>query len=816
MNLVSPVLFLSVLAGSLAAQDPDAVRSAVRPTSGVPLLQRDEVQQPAATPSASLDAAVALSVSRTPIHTQEADPVGGAYGIWAAGTKYKVGFAGDMTFVPYLGAAYPHNQPFSWHTTAVRVGNTELLDAQQVAARAQTTYQYRYQFGGITEVYDVREEGLEQSFVIDRRPQGTGDLIVEGRVETGLRADNVGPAHRPIPFFDAEGRNIITYGEAYAVDATGQKVSAETSFEAGTLRIHVNGEWLAKASYPVVVDPLITPTRVDFGTLRESVDLCRDDTGNQKMYVFIRTASATDKDLYAYILADDYSTGSGSQVWNDITTSWSHDQIRVAAADAPQKYCAVFDRLFTGGTSAIRCHIHDSGDLTLQTSVVFLSSNVGTYQDWRPDVGGTLLNSSGDKFLIVSQRDAGATLVNGVNSEIWARTLDISAATAVEGTPFLINAGTTQANADDERPAVNKQAAPTSTTNTTWVVVFQEYNNSLTGDDWDAIARQVNSLGAQSTTTWFPAAATDTVRPRHQLGPVVAGAGGRYMVAFAGGSLSLINFKTGLINGDSVEVERFNWPNNGTLDHFTPTTLWGVHSDRRWRVGDVAYDSNTDSHWAVSSLSDRAYVSAASGYVYIDRLGFQGGELEGAILYAAPTGFSGDVGGMVFDDDHDEMATVWAQNDLAAASTTAGSAHEVYANNFSYPAPVAASVAGIGCSTAVPSWPIYNSQQIGHQFSGVSVSGAPANALHFVLLSFGTQNVPVVNAAVWPGCRLLVQNVGPSFLGVMPLAIGSNVFVQLSLPEFLASDTLYFQDWILDPASSIFYSTQRLNVPIIK
>ena len=141
MNLVSPVLFLSVLAGSLAAQDPDAVRSAVRPTSGVPLLQRDEVQQPAATPSASLDAAVALSVSRTPIHTQEADPVGGAYGIWAAGTKYKVGFAGDMTFVPYLGAAYPHNQPFSWHTTAVRVGNTELLDAQQVAARAQTTYQ---------------------------------------------------------------------------------------------------------------------------------------------------------------------------------------------------------------------------------------------------------------------------------------------------------------------------------------------------------------------------------------------------------------------------------------------------------------------------------------------------------------------------------------------------------------------------------------------------------------------------------------------------------------------------------------------------
>lgn len=817
MKLVSSAFLITALAGSLVAQDPDAVRPGPRSTSNVPLLQRDEVQNPAAmTPSPQLDAAVALALSRTPIHTQEADPIGGEYGIWAAGAKYKVGFAGDMMFVPYLGSAYPHNQPFSWHTTAVRLGTTELVGAQRQAERQQSSYQYRYQFGSVTEVYDVREDGLEQSFVLDRRPEGSGDLIVEGRVDTALRADNVGPAHRAIEFFDTEGRKILTYGEAYAIDAGGQKIAATTSFDGGMLRIQVDGAWLANASYPVVVDPLITPTLVDFGTLRESMDVCRDDTANQKMYVFIRTASATDKDTYAYILADDYSTGIGSQVWNDITTSWSHDQIRVAAADAPQKYCAVFDRLFTANQSAIRCHVHDSGDLSLQTSVVFLSSNVGAYQDWRPDVGGTLLSSLGDKFLIVSQRDAGATLVNGATSEVWARTLDITAAAPVEGTPFLINAGTTQANADDERPAVNKQAAPSSATNTTWVVVFQEYNNSLTGDDWDAVGRQVNSLGAQTSTIWFPAAATDLTRPRHQLGPVVAGASGRYLCAFAGGSLSLINFKTGLINGDSTEVERFNWPNGGAIQHFEPTTLWGVHTDRRWRVGDVAYDSNTDSHWAVNSLSDRAFVTAATGSVYIDRLGYTGGRLEGATLYSPAAGFSGDLGGMVFDDDHDEMATVWAQNDLAAASTTAGAAHEVYANNFSYPVATATSVAGIGCSTATPSWGVYNSQQIGHEFGGVSVTGAPANALHFLLLSYGTQNVPVVNAAVWPGCRLLVQNAGPSFLGVMPLAIGSSIFVPLPLPEFLGSDTLYFQDWILDPANNFLFSTQRLNVPIIK
>ncbi len=69
---------------------------------------------------APLPDARSFAVQRVPIHTAPDDPIGGAYGTLAAGATYKVSFEGDMTFVPVLGADYPHNQPLSWRTTSFR------------------------------------------------------------------------------------------------------------------------------------------------------------------------------------------------------------------------------------------------------------------------------------------------------------------------------------------------------------------------------------------------------------------------------------------------------------------------------------------------------------------------------------------------------------------------------------------------------------------------------------------------------------------------------------------------------------------------
>ena len=107
------LLWPAILAGVspiLAAQD-----EVVRPGSLCP-------QGSAEVVGATEAAANLLPRLVTPIHTAADDPDGGAYGTWAAGQDYKVSFHGAPTFVPYLGADYPHNQPLTWHLESVTAG----------------------------------------------------------------------------------------------------------------------------------------------------------------------------------------------------------------------------------------------------------------------------------------------------------------------------------------------------------------------------------------------------------------------------------------------------------------------------------------------------------------------------------------------------------------------------------------------------------------------------------------------------------------------------------------------------------------------
>ena len=46
--------------------------------------------------------------------TKRTDSNGQAYGMWAAGSRYKASFHDGFCFVPYLGGAYPRNQPWRW------------------------------------------------------------------------------------------------------------------------------------------------------------------------------------------------------------------------------------------------------------------------------------------------------------------------------------------------------------------------------------------------------------------------------------------------------------------------------------------------------------------------------------------------------------------------------------------------------------------------------------------------------------------------------------------------------------------------------
>lgn len=789
------------LATTVSAQGHDGYTPGLvpMPTPATSLTQDD-------VPAAPTRPASALTPVVVPIHTAAAD-MGQGYGIWAATDSYKVSFHAGMTFVPYLGANYPHNQVLAWRTTSAKVGGVELIEPSVAATHSHGAYRYEYRFGAITEAYDVRADGLEQTFVLTQRP-AAGDLVIQGAVTSQLRAVAAKVAQQSLVFADADGHALVEYGRAIAIDGNGDQVAVGTGYADGVVSLVVPGAWLANAALPIVVDPLLTRVSVatagfaSFGQV-ESLDIARDDYGTSSnvLVAYTRAASATDFDAYARLVNDDFS--GTTTVFTDVTTSWSTDQIACAFVGGSTKWASVFRRHFLGNspiTSQIRCHVSLTGDTTLQTnygSLVPPSQN----NDWRPDVGGVDAFAAGDDACVVFQREDNAAssgaFANTTESVAMAVLLDTTTANGTFGTPFVAYSF---ASSDVERPSVNKVAE--GGTNFSWVCVQQSYNNSITNDDWDLVGRRIGNDGSVAAGAWvsdFALQGTD-----HQLGPVVEGQDGRYAVFFSTTDLVGTPFKTTLIAGKSLYVERFDWAHGAAspAGDKAPKFVRG-NSDRRWEATGLAYDTNDESHFM---LGYRA-VSPGVPVAYASRVGFNGALTEGpsVILYSV----SGDVPSpvaCVFDNDSNTAQYAYSVDDGSAAS------QPVYGQGYTYDAATPWSVSGNGCSATQIAW--LGNQQIGSEFGGAYVYNSSASAAHFLLVSLASSNALIIHPAVLPNCSLLVDAQSANYLGTMPLHIGASSQWSFALPEWLGPLTLYFQDWVLE--GTTLTSTQRLTVPFVK
>jgi len=122
-----------------------------------------------------------------------------------------------------------------------------LLDDE---SRARSGRQVRLRRSRLTEWYVNSPKGLEQGFTLDARPEGRGPVVLEltvMRARASLRGDAV--------IFDT-GQRKLRYGELAAADADGIPLAARFELaSADRVRIVVDDE---RASYPVVIDPLLT------------------------------------------------------------------------------------------------------------------------------------------------------------------------------------------------------------------------------------------------------------------------------------------------------------------------------------------------------------------------------------------------------------------------------------------------------------------------------------------------------------------------------------------------------------------------------
>ncbi|MCA8953777.1 MAG: hypothetical protein KDE27_29970, partial [Planctomycetes bacterium] len=607
MNPTNTLAFalITTLTGSIGAQDP------------IPLARPD----------------------RIPIHELQIDRQPAQ--IWGAGRDYKVSFHDGMNFVPYLGHDYPVNQPFGWTTTSVRIGEVELLTGSPPRL---TTSDFRAELdlGVVVEAYDLLPQGLEQTFVLPRRPLAAGPLVVTGALATRLTPRVSEPGHGALTFVDGHDRAILTYGAATAVDADGRRFAMTTRCVAGTIELALDAVAVANARFPLTVDPLLGPATTYTANMNYwSVD-CENATAegtpsHRVLHAFSFESSATDADIVCYTYSSSYF--GSAPVFSDLSLE-STPRVACGYVAATNRWVIVYEAL-TQSIRRLRAHVRTVDDMSVGTIVNSLSTPAGLH-DWRPDVGGTMFNGN-TKALVVFQRESLAgSFADTTTSSVMGVMLETGSAFGTWNTPFQISAA---GNYDSERPSVAQQAEGSS--NGFWMCAYQEFNNTLAGDDFDVVARRVGAGGTVQPGQWR--SDFDNLNPAwHQLSPIVAGYEGRYAVLFTVVPVATQPHPT-FDFGSELRLECFDWYEgqplpNPTYDH-PPIQLQATAQLELIPTG-LSFDTQSRSHWAATWLRN----APTGPQALAARCAHNGTVLEGPLTaFAATAGESVTAASVTFD-----------------------------------------------------------------------------------------------------------------------------------------------------------------------
>lgn len=752
-------------------------------TAALPLLALPLAAQSPAQPIALSEPCV------VPIHTLAADPIGGGGGTFAAGRDYKVAFGGGMQFVPYLGAGYPHNQPFAWRTAAITIGGVA-VPLRAAAGNAASPTLYAYDLGVAVEAYAVGLDGLEQTFTFAAAP-GKGELRIRGALTTALRTADGDRGHAAIAFADAAGVPIVGYGACTAIDANGRRFALRTVVDGAAIELVLAAEHVAAAAWPLVVDPLLSNLLLSTsGTLPlgqpRATDVARDDENNQLMVAIQRHASATDEDTFLRLFSDGFASSLGL-VFADVDTTWDTTEPKVTFVGGADRWVAVFTRAFDSlGTKAVRWHPHVAASAVLGTTVGFLTPPAGS-SELHPCVGGYAGFTTGVHAVVAWQRDsnlgAGGTHTIDPDSRLYFARIDVTGASSSGGSAGTVGATTeivstdpSGGGSDRERPAINRTSNGSGSGH--FLIAYQTYWNTAPGgvDDWDVEGKRIDAAGAFLPGTWI--SSNNFPNGDHKLGPVVDGTGDEYVVACNLADNTAIPFKTLAIEGSRVVCESYDF---GVPAIGAPQVLADTGFVKSLVVTGLSYDSLTRSHALV------VHHDVLVDSVHVTKLGYQNRAMETFTAYAT----AGQValgGGAVHDDDADRHAFVFGVED--------GATQPVYGNLVTYVATPSPVVYGNpGCAQGTIAWSSYH--RLGHEHGALMLLGGSPTALAFAGYSLAPANIPLA-AAGFGNCTLLLDPNAPAFLGTSTAVTDASGFAQVGLPvpDLLPPLTCYFQ-WLV-------------------
>jgi hypothetical protein len=709
-----------------------------------------------------------------PIHGLGDDPLAESYGLWASASTYKVELGRTIAFYPLRGET-GENAPLRWTTRSISIGDTELLRADEAPRAEHGPWRYTLHHGLVDEVYDVRHDGLEQSFVLHVKPALEGDLVITGAIETGLVAAERGAAHGALEFSTADGEPLVSYGAALAIDADGRTAPMPTSYADGVIRLHLRGEWLADARFPLVVDPLLTARHVvsDVHAVG-AVDVAVDDENHMFLVGRERLFAIGDYDLRSSVVS--VNGAILSSAFSDVANGWSTQHPSAAYVAGGDKWVLAFERIFTlTATARVYAYIQDDGSVAPAGVVRQISRPAGTQQRY-PVVGGVRAWTFSNEALIAFQEDTTPGLTDTDESRIRGALLDTTLQTF--GSSFAISIDSP--GHDCERPSVSRNIGSTLDS---WLVVYQQYNAANAGDDWDAIGRLVRGDGQLSSREIVAAA----LAGEHALRPQVDGASGRFLILH--GALANTQKSYGetfsTLRAQRVDWEFFDpapsFPSPRRQLRSAATNLYGFG-----RAGShpIAYNRSSQSHWGLGWIEGGRIARAV-------RVGYDAGIVEDALLYQQGSDLVRSVSAG-YDEATDAIAFVFGVDDVAGTNPVL-KRDLAFANAAQLPY-------GASCQgTAAARGPITGSDapHAGSEFFYLALQSGAAFAPSALLISPLPGNLPLGN-----GCTLHLDPA--SFFvvwsGISNAAGQLNVNLPLPTTPFYEYD-LYWQWLQIDPAS---------------
>lgn len=231
-------------------------------------------------------------------------------GLLGCGNDYVVRFdTSGAHFTPVLGADAPAVAPLRLALQAIHRGGTVLpCDLQDAPAQAGDTAVYD-RSPSIRERYELRDDGMEQSFVFDALP-GRGELVVRCRLG-GLGKFAAPAADGGLDFVRA-GQRLAQMGTVTGIDANGARAQGTIRHEGDFVELSLPAWFVDQAKMPLVLDPFVSTAQgISVVTANDSAPHTVWHAQLQRwLCVFERAVSSTQKDVMIRPLAPNGSLGS--------------------------------------------------------------------------------------------------------------------------------------------------------------------------------------------------------------------------------------------------------------------------------------------------------------------------------------------------------------------------------------------------------------------------------------------------------------------------------------------------------------------------